>query len=232
MSEEVLEDIQLLSLVFYILFSVLDVVSLRRKNITGHRVFKPFLMPTLAAFYLSSSEIFGYTGWYGILVLTALGLHWLGDVLLLFANGRTNFAFYAGATCFGLGHVAYFFWIVFFVKFISVRIIAVALAVVVPLYILLAVKANNTIGRGRLFKGLLIYAAIMALIAIAAASTIGQGPLYGSLLVLFGYIIFIFSDSIIASGKLGSPIAGQPAVMTTYCMAQLMIIIGILVLQG
>ena len=61
--------------------------------------------PAASALYLAVALVGGaLDSTYGVLVLTALGLSWIGDVLLIPARGRT---FQLGLVSFLLGHLAY-----------------------------------------------------------------------------------------------------------------------------
>lgn len=224
--------LQILPMLLYAFLSVIDVAALRKKRTDIHRIIKPFLLPMLFLFYIES--VTGINSSFRLVwpVAAALAFHWAGDIFMLIANGKVSKWFYASMVSFLIGHLFYFLWIVRFVAQPSVKIIIALTIIILPIYIRLTLFAYDSIGRGRLFKVMMSYAGVLSFLVIGAATTFGKGPLFGTLLTLLGYVLFIFSDAIIASNKVGKPIAGQPMIMGTYTAAEFLIIMGILVLQS
>ena len=84
--------VRLFSLLCFILFGVYD--SIQSEKSGGSRCLKPFLMPALIVFYLSSASSVQW------LLAAALAFDWAGDVFLM---SRRHRALLAGVISFGIG---------------------------------------------------------------------------------------------------------------------------------
>ena len=178
------------------------------------KISKAFLMPVLLLYFLSR-QTEGLQG--SLLVILALGLDSLGDILLIESNKGNRF--FLGMDSFFLGHICYgtylalhgIHWVYFF---IAIGLLAY------PLYKILRIVQVPPYG-----LPLGIYATLLSMLIAFSA---GSGSLYCTL----GAVAFAFSDYFIAMEAIGKRIFSETSIMATYTLAQLLLIIGILSLQG
>jgi len=202
---------------FLLIYLVLTIIhmSFRSENMKRpSAITKVMLMPSLLLYYLSLNTD---TSLYLYLICLALLLGTAGDAFLL--AGRRGKLFYAGMLCFFVGHLAYITY--FFLHLQSWSYLLFALLVLaLPLYrIILSFfpsKEAPILG---------IYASILILLAAFTASAL-------SYIALGGAIFFAVSDYLIALEIVEKRTFSETAVMGTYTLAQLLLIVGILHLQG
>ena len=202
---------------FLLIYLVLTIIhmSFRSENMKRpSAITKVMLMPSLLLYYLSLNTD---TSLYLYLICLALLLGTAGDAFLL--AGRRGKLFYAGMLCFFVGHLAYITY--FFLHLQSWSYLLFALLVLaLPLYrIILSFfpsKEAPILG---------IYASILILLAAFTASAL-------SYIALGGAIFFAVSDYLIALEIVEKRTSSETAVMGTYTLAQLLLIVGILHLQG
>lgn len=202
---------------FLLIYLVLTIIhmSFRSENMKwSSAITKVMLMPSLLLYYLSLNTDTALSLY---LICLALLLGTAGDAFLL--AGRRGNLFYAGMLCFFLGHLAYITY--FFLHLQSWSYLLFALLVLaLPLYrIILSFfpsKEAPILG---------IYASILILLAAFTASAL-------SYIALGGAIFFAVSDYLIALDIVEKRTFSETAVMGTYTLAQLLLIVGILQLQG
>lgn len=190
---------------------------------------KPFLMILLLLIFTSGCKDQKSAPFR--LTVIALLFSWLGDIFLLFQTMNENL-FIFGLISFLIAHV---FYIIDYRKlrletekynksrtFINVRIIFL-LMVGIALY---SVLFNHI---GDLKIPIFIYTLVIITMAITAVQRKGRTGDKSFLLVYFGALLFIMSDSMIAIDKFIEPIIyGRVLIMSTYILAQYLIIQGIL----
>ncbi|WP_172635088.1 lysoplasmalogenase family protein [Sphaerochaeta pleomorpha] len=175
---------------------------------------KLLLMPALLAYFLSLQTEGGIST---LLVTLALLLGTIGDAFLL--NNHKGKLFFAGMGSFFLGHICYGTYLALHYKS-GVYLLVAALFLLYPLFRI--IKSLQVPPYGVCLG---IYATILAvLIALSAGS--------GSLFCTLGAIAFSFSDYFIAKDTIGEKTYSPTAVMGTYTLAQLLLILGILSIQG
>lgn len=189
-----------------------------------HYFFKPAIMPMLIGFYFTSTEIRNGT------FLRALLFCWAGDVLLMFAQNDQLY-FILGLMAFLIGHLFYIFCfrqIVWehernLLPTLKVRLLFPVLlagtGLMVVLYpVLGAMKAP-----------VMFYSIVLMLMVSYAILRIGRTGKASFNWVLFGALLFMISDSILAINKFYSPFpSASIAIMITYIAAQFMIVKGVL----
>jgi uncharacterized membrane protein YhhN len=191
---------------------------------------KPILLPILlAAVAVAVSENFATKK----ILLTALTFSWIGDIILLFADkGELYFIF--GLVAFLLSHVVY---IVLFSKQQTTR---TNNNKVVFWLGILAILAYFFIMIDTLFPKLgvlkipvLVYAVVITTMLFFAFKGSLKWAIPANNYILIGAIVFVSSDSILAFNKFYAPITHASFfIMVTYCMAQYLIVKGILKLNG
>ncbi|MGP4049062.1 lysoplasmalogenase [Streptomyces sp. 2A115] len=197
------------------LVAVVDLVSLATGYDAGHTSAKPLLMPLLAACVLVRGG--------PRLLVAALLFGWGGDVLLLF---DAEPAFLAGMASFAAGHVCY----------------------------LLLFKKSTPRARGR--TGTWLTAAAYAIALVVSVTLLWPGlptdlraPVVGYSLLLtamaygatrlgfvagLGGVLFLLSDTLIASGVAGWPQLPRPDfwIILTYVTAQYLLVRGVMEVSG
>ena len=186
-------------------------------------VCKPLLLLSLGLYYYRAAPR------PAPLVLAALALSWLGDVLLLFQDGRPLF-FMGGLGAFLGAHACYIGayrqhqwagpgrplgWRM-----------GVGLPVVVAGVALLAALAP---GLGALRLPVMAYAAVLVLMVLAAVYRAGRTTPASFAWVGAGAGLFMVSDSLLALNKFLEPLPNAGFwIMLTYCAAQFGIVRGLL----
>jgi uncharacterized membrane protein YhhN len=201
-------------LVIYLVLGTLHLTLRSEGMVRTARFTKVLLMPSLLAYFLSlQTEKLHSAQW----VILALCFGTLGDLLL--CNEHKGKLFFAGMGSFFLGHICYIAYLARHCKSWVYFIVAILFAAY-PLYRI--IKSLQVPPYG---APLGIYATILAfLIAFCAGS--------GSGICILGALSFSFSDFFIAKDTIGERTFSTTAVMGTYMLAQLLLVIGILSIQG
>lgn len=178
------------------------------------RISKVLLMPVLLIYYLTLNTD---TGIFTLLITLALLLGTAGDAFM--AGGSKKRNFYAGMFSFFVGHLAYITYFALHLQSWGYFLFAM-LALAFPLYkiILSFFPSQET-------PFLSIYAAILFILFAFCASAL-------SLIAMAGAIFFAISDYLIAMGTIEKRTFSNATIMATYALAQLLLIVGILTLQG
>ncbi|MFD3575990.1 lysoplasmalogenase [Streptomyces sp. NPDC058644] len=188
-----------------------DLVALLAGSDAAHTVFKPLLMPLLAAYVLTVR---------GPRLLTvALLFGWGGDTLLLF---DADPAFLAGMGSFAAGHVCY---LALFRRYGRARargawlVAAYAVALVATVALLWPDLPADM--RGPVAG----YSLLLTAMAFAATRL--------GLTAAVGGALFLLSDTLIATGVAEWPQAPRPDfwIMLTYIAAQFLLVSGVLATQ-
>ena len=211
------------SVIFFLIVLLADLVVMY----TNHEVFryitKPLLMPLLIVFFITGTRF--VTSSLKKWVILALGFSWLGDVLLMFESANTNF-FIFGLVAFLLAHI---FYIVLFDQVRVKEKFRQSLLPLLPIavyYILLMTLLQSHLGEMR--KPVSIYGLVISIMLSFAIDLWRLKDRRTSFLIIFGALLFILSDSLLAINKFYQQFdhAGI-AVMATYGIAQLLITLGI-----
>lgn len=203
-----------------LVFTALELSELRPLS-------KPLILLALTAYFLMGTRKVSSPGkgW----VTAALVLSWLGDVLLLF-EGQSSQFFMLGLSSFLLAHVAYSFFFNRLRKEGALSIKPLFLAFVGAYYAALVVSLYPYLDGMRL--PVLVYGLVISTMLVVALSL---GPLKEriGLFIVFGALLFVLSDSVLAINKFMRPFTGAGVIiMLTYGMAQFFIVSGsILALQ-
>lgn len=186
-------------------------------------VTKPLVMALLVLAATLAGATGSATGWW---LLAALGLSLVGDVALL---SDTPTRFVVGLASFLLAHVA--FVVVFAHLGMPRRDLGiVGLALVVGLVAVVGrrvVPAATREGGPALGAAVTAYMVVIGVMVVAAWTT-------GHLLVALGATVFMVSDAVLATNRfVHERRYGPLAVMVTYHLAQLLLVLGVLgVLEG
>lgn len=183
---------------------------------------KPLLIPTLFLYFISNHRLSAFRE----LIAAALIFSWIGDVLLMFVYKSSTY-FLLGLSAFLIAHV---FYILFYHKvrlkeniqsrWWLVPVVAVYYAVLISfLFPRLGTMRVPVPVYGIVITFMLLLALHMLFLRAKAAGT----------QMAFGAILFIISDSILAFNKFYQPFEQSGwMIMLTYCVAQLLIVMGAL----
>ncbi len=211
----------------YAIFSAMYLVVVLFGQEDSAWYLKPFLL-LLLLLTVRSSEKFPTKN----TLLVALAFSWLGDILLMFVNRNGNF-FIFGLVAFLLSHVTY---IKLFIQQPKTDIsnnpslIRFGAGLII-LYICIMLKVLLPhLGAMRL--PVTVYALVISTMLFFAfkGRTHWKKPAGND--ILFGALFFVMSDSILAFNKFYAPIPYNSfLIMSTYCIAQGLILMGILKLN-
>lgn len=229
----------------YVLVGVLNVIAVASANVPAEQLTKPLLMPLLIAWLI----VEGRRSRSAPLALLLVGLvfSWIGDLLLL-GDGDRFFAVGLGA--FLVTQVAY---TVGFARVPGMRfrrgiltpprgpvhgLVAQHRALVLPFVAYLGLLAWQLWpAAGVLRAPLLVYGCALLAMSACALNLVDRMPAKAAWVTFAGSVLFVVSDSLIATtalGELGAP--GSPTdsrlvdsvVMLTYVAAQGLIALGLL----
>jgi uncharacterized membrane protein YhhN len=188
---------------------------------------KPILLPVLLA-AVAVSKNFPTKK----ILLTALTFSWIGDIILLFADkGELYFIF--GLVAFLLSHLVY---ILLFSKQPTTRINEKKeifwlgiLAILAYFFIMIDTLFLKL---GDLKIPVIVYAVVITTMLFFAFKGSLKWATPANNYILIGAIVFVSSDSILAFNKFYAPITHASFyIMLTYCLAQYLIVSGILKLN-
>jgi uncharacterized membrane protein YhhN len=211
----------------YLAFSALYLIILYLNLEEFDWYMKPLLLPILLfAVYLSDSFPTKK------ILLTALLFSWIGDIILLFTDkGELYFIF--GLVAFLISHLVY---ILLFSKQQSSRIIDNKLVFglrIIAILAYFAIMITTLFPKlGPLKIPVLVYAVVITTMLFFAFKGSLKWAIPANQYILIGAIVFVSSDSILAFNKFYAPIAHASFfIMATYCLAQYLIVAGILKLN-
>lgn len=182
---------------------------------------KPLILLALTAYFLMGTRKVSSPG--KVWVTSALVLSWLGDVLLLF-EGQSSQFFILGLSSFLLAHVAYSIFFNRLRREGALSIKPLFLIFVGVYYAALVISLYPYLEDMRL--PVLVYGLVISTMLVLALCL---GPLKEriGLFIVFGAILFVLSDSVLAINKFMRPFTGAGVIiMLTYGMAQFFIVSG------
>ena len=159
-------------------------------------------------------------------VIIALVFSWIGDVLLMLESSNSIF-FILGLVSFLIAHICY---IDFFQLVKRTENIKTSWLIVLPViiyYIALIFVLFPYLGSLK-FPVIIYGAVISIMLAFALHMALMKNRVKGTNMV-FGAILFIISDSVLAINKFYKPFeAGGVIIMLTYAFAQMLIVLGVI----
>lgn len=218
--------------ILYILDGILNILAENRANNILLYSTKILLMPLLAIYFFQQiKNIKQYRSIY-----FALFFSWIGDILLMFPRNESNpstvkLLFVFGLVAFLIAHLNY---IIHFVK--EVKDKNKATVIIEKPYLILPFVVYGFLMLYFLFPGLgtmklpvIIYTLIILLMAMAAFNRKNIVQTTSFEFVFIGAVLFVISDSCIAINVFYKPFNfARFVIMSTYIVAQFLIIFGIL----
>lgn len=213
--------INVVFLIPFLLFSILNIIYVKKNNKLGIFVTKPLLMPLLMLFYLLNASVINY------FLLAALTFGFLGDVFLLKNEPQSRIL--AGIVSFLIGHI---FYIYVFAgnSYSTLNIPLWALLFLLP-YIAGALLLLKKLLPSMQFMKLpaTVYMSVILLMSFSSLLRVWTVSFLSFLLTFTGSLCFILSDSLLAFDLFTVRLKKRDtAVMTTYILAQLLIVLGLL----
>jgi uncharacterized membrane protein YhhN len=204
-------------------------LSLLFLNIEGFDLYmKPLILPILMVI-VTFSENFSTKK----ILLAALTFSWIGDIILLFTDkGELYFIF--GLVAFLISHLVY---IVLFSKQQNTRtndnkaVFWIGILAIIAYFIFMIITLFPKLGPLKI--PVVVYAIVITTMLFFAFKGSLKWAIPANNYILIGAIIFVSSDSILAFNKFYAPIAHASFyIMATYCLAQYLIVKGILKLNS
>ena len=211
-----------LFLIIYTLILIFELTFDNTENLKScHYITKPLLVSSLIIFFLKQNH--HQDSKTKQFVVSALIFSMLGDILLMFTEMNSLF-FIGGLLSFLIAHVMY---ILVFLK--KRNIAKKALKFMLPLLVYtIGLFYFIKEGLGDLFISVIIYMFVILMMATTAFLREGSVSKNSYNLVFLGAIFFIISDSLLALNKFYSPLPLSGIwIMTTYSIAQLLIVLGL-----
>jgi len=192
--------------------SILDIIGVAIHNSMLQAIFKPMIILSLMALYYFSVE--KKNNWY----LLALAFSFLGDVLLMDKNNL----FLYGIAAFLLSQILYIKIIGSQLKPSSLKQkITAIIPFLIYVIILLSILKSNL---GEFLIPVVIYGITISIFGVVSLLNYFVSKTKISQVLLFGVILFILSDSMIALNKFHEAKAYYGvAIMITYILAQYLI---------
>jgi uncharacterized membrane protein YhhN len=216
-----------LTLILFLLVSLLELITHFFNLAELHHYTKPLLLITLGLYYYFSAgkEVLSK------LILLALFFSWLGDVLLMYQH-KNELYFIFGLSAFLVAHVFYIF---IYKRFridddsqalLGVQRFRYSFPIILAGTGLMTVLYNHL---GDLKIPVLVYGLVLVLMVLNALFRFGRTSLKSFAMVFFGATLFMISDSLIAINKFLLPVDNSDLwVMITYIPAQYLIVEGLL----
>lgn len=200
-------------LLLYLTLCVIHVSCRDLKLEMASRVTKILLMPVLLWYYLSLE-----TAGDGLrlFVILALTFGTLGDLLLLFDDKPLCFALGGGS--FLVGHI---FYILAFARFFTSPVFTI-IYVAICIYPML--KISKLLKQSPAPLPMFLYALVLLAVGAFASGA-------ASWTALLGVVSFVLSDGMLGLNTIEKKYSSVP-IMLTYTLAQLLLVIGLLHLQG
>jgi len=211
-------------LITFILMSFVHLAAEGARLRVGRYITKPFLMPLLALYYVTSAAH------PNLFFAGAILCGWLGDVFLMLPDPQNSGRYFRrGLICFSFGHILY---ILVFASFVSRPFhLPVWGWALLTLYATAAIAAYLLIARraGKLLTAVSAYIIIITLMGMSTIFPLGSVHTSGVVMAMAGAFLFMGSDSINAYNRLVSKIPFEWLLtMSAYLVAQFLLVQGYL----
>jgi uncharacterized membrane protein YhhN len=212
----------------YIGFTIIY-LGIQFLNLGGFDIYmKPILLPILMAAVLVSENFSTKK-----ILLTALTFSWIGDIILLFTD-RGELYFIFGLVAFLISHLVY---IALFSKQQNTRtndnkaLFWIGILAIIAYFVFMIDTLFPKLGPLKI--PVLVYAVVITTMLFFAFKGSLKWAIPANNYILIGAIVFVSSDSILAFNKFYATIANASFfIMATYCLAQYLIVAGILKLNS
>ncbi|MEO9483427.1 MAG: lysoplasmalogenase [Ekhidna sp.] len=205
----------------YIIVSIANLIAKVIPSEELNQYTKPLLMPLLMIYVYKLSV--GKTTARILLLCIALLFSWLGDLALMYQTNKLYFM--AGIGLFLIAQITY----VIVLKKSMYQKPSFSLMKILPFLLYAALLFYVLLPAGDFTVPIIIYGLVIMIMAIMARLREGNTAHESYQLAFLGSLLFLVSDSILAFNSFHTPIpyAGL-LVMSTYCAAQLLLVLGLL----
>ncbi len=212
--------------IFTIIFTIIVLWELfadqLQELLPFHFAPKPLILTSLIIFFISQWKHLSSSSKY--ITLFALIFSLTGDVLLMFVETSANF-FLGGLVAFLIAHIMY---ILLFLKKKNQKKPSIPFSFVLIIYALGLFYVLKD-GLGDMLIPVIVYMLVILSMALSASLRKGMVSNSSYNLVFIGAIFFMISDSILAVNKFYNPVPMSGIlIMSTYALAQYLIVIGVL----
>ncbi|WP_462252834.1 lysoplasmalogenase [Ekhidna sp.] len=206
------------------IYAVVSIANLFAKVIPSEELdqyTKPLLMPLLLIYVYKSS--IGKTTARILLLCVALLFSWLGDVVLMYQSDQLFFM--AGIGLFLIAQVTY----VIVLRKSSYQKPEFSISKGLPFILYAGALFYILLPAGDFTAPIIVYGLVIMAMVIMARLREGNTSQDSFKFAFLGSILFVLSDSILAINAFNSaiPYAGV-LIMSTYCAAQLLLVLGLL----
>ncbi|MDY4610072.1 MAG: lysoplasmalogenase [Sphaerochaetaceae bacterium] len=191
---------------------------------------KPLLMPLLLATFLTAVSSIGETVPRIQMLVIALTLYTAGDIFLALPDEKRPALFLIGMAAFMAGHICYATWFLTFSGWNTLAWQAMAIVSIVVMALLVIFCRKVLSSKTRQAPWLCAYGVLMGVFSVCVASSWGTGPIAGTIVALAGTASYTLSDSFIAMDKVSFHVAGDDIIMTTYLLANILLLAGVWIL--
>lgn len=211
-------------MVAYIVVGIVNVAGTASGNDTLANLTKPLLMLLLLGWLVEYGRASGGLDTALRWLAAGLAFAWIGDVLLM---GSGDAFFLGGLAAFLVMQICY---IVAFTRIPGPGLVRAWRIAVIPylaVWVVLNVLVSSGVGALRI--PVLVYSAVIVLMALAALDLVIRVPSRLGWRVALGALVFVVSDAVLAMtafGPLESSALTSTIVMSTYLVAQAMIVTG------
>jgi uncharacterized membrane protein YhhN len=205
------------------ILAILDWIAVAKGWKKAEYVLKPATMLALLAWLGVVAGFSGSLIWFGLGLLFSLA----GDVFLMLPREK----FIPGLVAFLLAHLAYLVGLNQTTPpFVVPSLIMAILVAITSLQVYRRISQGlKKSGRGKLAAPVMVYTIVISLMLLSALLTLvrPEWNAVPALLVSAGALLFYFSDTLLAWNKFVAPLPIiYPAVMITYHLGQILIIVG------
>lgn len=206
------------------IYAAVSIANLAAKVIPSQELdqfTKPLLMPLLMVYVYKSS--IGNTTAKTLLLFIALLFSWLGDVVLMYQSNETYFL--AGIGLFLIAQITY----VLVLRKSMYQAPEFSFPKILPFLLYAGLLFYILLPAGDFSIPIVIYGLVIMTMAIMARLREGNSSQDSYKLAFMGSLLFVLSDSVLAYNSFYTaiPYAGI-FIMSTYCAAQLLLVLGIL----
>jgi len=210
-------------IIFYVSVLIADLIAVYIGNEMLRYITKPSLMLLLIVLFISQTRNVSSSlkKW----IILALAFSWVGDVSLMFDDVDEIF-FITGLIAFLWAHIWY---IVFLQSVTKIEKIGSKALLVAPglLWLSILMDILNPSSLGILRWPVNIYGVVIITMFTGALHMGFVNKKWFGLLIILGALSFVVSDSLLALNRFHQPFEyASIAIMTTYGIAQLLIILG------
>ena len=211
---------------FTIIFLAIVLLELFSSNIKSllpiHVIVKPLILLSLIFFFINQGKHLSSKT--KVMTLLALLFSLAGDILLMFTDISASF-FLSGLVAFLLAHIMYI--MVFLDKKNSKKIALIFITVLLIYAIGIFYLLKD--GLGDMLIPVIVY--MLVILTMILTSTMRKDNVSNKSynLVFIGAIFFVISDSFLAINKFYQPVPlSKIIIMSTYSLAQYLIVLGLL----